>query len=108
MKKADLMRYAEQGVRDRLTEMQAEINALAKAFPHIVRHQDGSIPAVAPVIVTKPKKVKPNGAESPQRRAFHALPKAERDRRIAKMLKARRANQRAKARAAATANGGAK
>jgi len=59
MNKETLLKYAESGVRDRLQEIQLEINELARLFPHIVNHQDGSIPAVVPIM---PKvKSKPNG-----------------------------------------------
>jgi len=49
MNKHELMQLAEHGVRQRLSELQAEINKLARAFPHIVNHQGGGTPAVLPL-----------------------------------------------------------
>ena len=49
MTKAELLKYAEHGVRERLREIQLEMNSLAKLFPHIVGNQDGSVPAVLPL-----------------------------------------------------------
>ncbi len=47
MIKANLMKLAEYGVRQRLQEMQLELNALARDFPKIVCHADGTVPQVS-------------------------------------------------------------
>jgi hypothetical protein len=55
----ELLRYAAHGVRDRLHQMQKELNELARLFPDIVCHQDGTVPSVLPIEL-KPT-AKPNG-----------------------------------------------
>jgi hypothetical protein len=57
MTKDQLLKLAEHGVRQRLSELQAEINELAEQFPHIVGNQDGSVPAVLPLTM-KTKQVR--------------------------------------------------
>lgn len=53
MTKEELMKYAEQGVRDELAQMQLKINNLARLFPHIVCHADGTVPSIGPVVLKK-------------------------------------------------------
>jgi hypothetical protein len=53
MTKDELMKLAEEGVRVELRAIQARLTELAKAFPHIVGHQDGTVPAVLPVELKK-------------------------------------------------------
>lgn len=55
----ELLRYAAHGVKDRLHAMQKELNELARLFPEIVCHQDGTVPTVLPIEL-KPT-AKPNG-----------------------------------------------
>lgn len=71
MNKTELLKYAEHGVRVRLSEMQLEINALARTFPHIVKNADGSIPSVLP-IEAKPHVAVHNGSgpTAPKQRAL--------------------------------------
>jgi len=78
MKKDELMKYAEQGVREELSRMQLKINELARLFPHIVCHQDGSVPAIVPITM----KATTNGTGKKTVR-----PKAERLEQITKFLK---------------------
>jgi hypothetical protein len=49
MNKAILKQYAEAGVRNRLREMQKELDLLAREFPSIVKNADGSMPSVVPI-----------------------------------------------------------
>jgi len=49
MNRHDLLRYAEAGVRERLRDIQRELEMLARDFPHLVRNADGSLPSVLPV-----------------------------------------------------------
>ena len=51
--KDELMKMAEPGVRAELEAMQARLNELARLFPHIVKNQDGSVPAVLPIVQKK-------------------------------------------------------
>ena len=66
MKKDQLLKYAEAGVRNRLADIQAELNDLARDFPHIVKNHDGSMPVVAPV------EVKPTRGGGPKRPPGHS------------------------------------
>jgi hypothetical protein len=50
MNRETLKRYAEFGVRERLREMQRELETLARDFPHLVRNADGSLPSVLPLV----------------------------------------------------------
>jgi hypothetical protein len=66
-----LIKYAAVGVRERLREMQRELDGLARDFPELVKNADGSMPSVVPLVTKKsaaPKKAaaparpsKPNG-----------------------------------------------
>ena len=76
MTKDELMVYAEQGVRDELNRMQAKINELARVFPHIVCHQDGTIPSVAPVAPKTNGKPYPTATSRPA--GTPRVPRAER------------------------------
>jgi hypothetical protein len=49
MNRETLKQYAEFGVRERLREIQRELETLARDFPHIVRNADGSLPSVIPI-----------------------------------------------------------
>ena len=92
MKKADLMKYAEQGVRDRLKEIQTELNALAKDFPHIVGNGDGAVPAVLPLAEKRaPKKNATLSATA--RRTWDNLTAKQKAERIKKMTAARKAKE---------------
>ena len=55
MNKETLKKYAEAGVRERLREIQHELDDLARDFPHLVQNADGSHPSVLPLEL-KPKK----------------------------------------------------
>ena len=97
------MKLAEQGVIKRLAEIQLEINALARAFPHLVQNHNGSVPAVAPITL-KPKRSKKSNPElSKIRKAYWAnMAPAERAARQKKMIAARRKTLRLRAKAATT------
>ena len=56
LSKKALMKYAEPGVRERLREIQRELDGLARDFPHLVKNADGSMPSVLPMVHTKKKK----------------------------------------------------
>jgi hypothetical protein len=49
VRKDELLKYAEEGVRKRLREIQDEVHILAKDFPHLVLNQDGSMPSFIPI-----------------------------------------------------------
>ena len=66
MSKEVLRKFAEHGVRQRLAEIQQELNDLARDFPHIVCDQDGAVPAVLPVTM---KPTRPQGKKSQVPRA---------------------------------------
>jgi hypothetical protein len=68
MTKDELMKLAEAGVREELRAMQVRLNELAKEFPHIVGNQDGTVPAVLPVVLKGG--AKPRGAMIDLARAF--------------------------------------
>lgn len=98
MKRELLMKYAEQGVRDRLQVIQLEINELARNFPHIVCNADGTVPVVAAIQVTKANKVVKNTKISNhQRNYWNSLTPAKKKKKIAQMLAARKAKQAARA-----------
>lgn len=85
MKKDELMKYAERGVRDELEAMQAKINELARLFPHIVCHQDGTIPAVLPIRDKAPRMLwtEPAAGAVPgaarKERTTERIPRAQRE-----------------------------
>jgi len=84
------MKLAEQGVIKRLAEIQQEINALARAFPHLVQNQNGSVPAVTPITLKPARSKKPNPKLSAQRKAYWAnMPPAKRAAMLKKMIRAR-------------------
>lgn len=87
MNKAELMKFAEHGVRVRLSEIQLEINALARAFPHIVQNADGSIPSVVP-IEAKPGVVAHNGVTHEAARPAVRMKRADQLKRVALYLSA--------------------
>lgn len=99
MNKSQLLKYAEEGVRQRLQEIQVEINALARDFPHIVCHADGSVPAVTP-ITAKAASIKDPAVSQKRKAEWARLTPDERAARSAKMQKAREKNRRAKEAAA--------
>jgi len=78
--KADLLKLAEPGIRVRLAEIQAELNELARAFPHIVKNADGTVPSVIPIV----PKASSNGAR-PQKalRPQNAAPRKPQAERLA-------------------------
>lgn len=96
MNKAQLLKYAEHGVRERLQEIQLEINALARDFPQIVCHADGSVPAVAPIVakVVKAKNVK---LSNHQKEYWKRMSPAEKKKKIDAMIAARKRNAKARA-----------
>jgi hypothetical protein len=49
MNKSDLLKLAEYGVKERLRQIQAELNDLNRNFPHLVQNLDGSLPSVLPL-----------------------------------------------------------
>jgi MarR family protein len=53
MKKSDLLKYAEAGVRNRLREIQLELASLRREFPQLVQNADGTMPSVMPIEYTK-------------------------------------------------------
>ena len=101
MNKNELMKLAEQGVIKRLAEIQDEINKLARAFPHLVQNENGSLPSVAP-ITRKPKR-KSNPDLSAKRKAYWAnMPPKKRAAMLKKMIAARNKTRQLKAKTATT------
>lgn len=82
-----------------MAEIQAEINELARTFPHLVQNHNGSIPAVTPI--TLKRKKTPDKKLSAQRKAYWAnLAPAERAAKLKRMIAARNKNRKLKARTA--------
>ena len=90
MTKEQLMKYAEQGVRDELIQMQLKINELARLFPHLVLNADGTVPSVAPIERKPGARNKPNGRPfdaGDQRVRAARVPIAEREAQVREFLK---------------------
>ena len=102
MNKEQLLKLAEAGVKQRLQEIQIELNNLARLFPHLVMNQDGSMPAVAPVNLKKDRTAV-NQRISAGRKAYWArcTPEA-RERMLNKMRRAKARKRKAREKGTAT------
>ena len=76
MNRETLKQYAEFGVRERLREIQRELEILARDFPHLVRNADGSLPSVIPT-TAKPDQRRPASATNGNVAALPPVPGAQ-------------------------------